>query len=43
MDQNYSKSQHYMDFYNYQKNLIAHTFLLHQVFLERDKVIQQIF
>ena len=33
------KSQHYSDLHNYQKNLIAHMFLLHQVLLERYKAI----
>ena len=28
------KSEHYSDVHNYQKNLIAHIFLLHQVLLE---------
>ena len=35
LDQKHSKSQHYSDVYNYQKNLIAHIFLIHQVLLQR--------
>ena len=32
-------SQRYKDVYNYQKNLTAHIFLLHQMLLERCKAI----
>ena len=39
MDQKDSKSQRYSNIYNYQKSLIAHISLLHQVLLERYKAI----
>ena len=33
------ESQHYREVHNYERNFIAHIFILHQVLLERCKAI----